>query len=663
MKKPLLAALCVLLAGVGVAPVHGQNEAPAQEPRVVDFPPGDVGVATLDQRKAAQMATKDQFDVPIDFSFTDKLPESGITFVHGVPDDARLFYKPVHYDHGSPVALSDVDGDGLLDIYFVSLVDGNELWRNKGDGTFEDWTAKSGTGLADRTNMAASFADYDNDGDPDLFVTGVRTGNVLFQNDGKGTFRDVTKQAGLEYSGHSSTGVFFDYDGDGHLDLLLTNVGVYTKDEKDSTGAYLGVDSAFEGHLRPERSEASILYHNEGDGTFQDVTKQAGVVDLGWNGDASITDLNRDGRPDFYLLNMQGDDSYYVNVDGTKFVNKVDEVFPKNPWGAMGVKFFDYDLDGRLDLLLTDMHSDMSKRVGPDKEKLKAEVQYPEESLQGGDDNIFGNALWHNEGDGKMSEVSDSMGVENYWPWGPSVGDLNADGYDDVFIASSMSYPFRYGINTLLINNRGKKFLDSEFILGVEPRRDGRTHIPWFDLDCQNERHQWHALCQAGGTGQYEVRSPLGTRGVVIADLDNDGDLDIVTNEFGAEPQILISDFAQKHDPKWLKVVLQGTRSNRDGIGAWVTVEAGDQSYVRYMDGQEGYLSHGTIPLYFGLGNASKVDRVKVRWPSGAEQTVTDGLGVGRTVTVVEPEGESGGEMEEEKETEMKKGEGEMEEG
>ncbi len=647
MKKPLLATLCILLAFV-VLPADAQDDAPAKDPIAVDFPPGDVGVATLSQRKAAQLATKDQFDVPIDFSFTDKLPESGITFVHGVPDDGRLFYKPVHYDHGSPVALADVDGDGQLDIYFLSLVGGNELWHNKGQGKFEDWTSKAGVALPGHVSMAATFADYDNDGDPDLFVTGVRSGNVLFENDGKGRFTDVTKKAGLEYSGHSSTGVFFDYDNDGHLDMLLTNVGVYTTDEKDSYGAYVGVDRAFEGHLIPERSEASTLYRNQGDGTFEDVTKQTGVHNLGWNGDASIADLNRDGLPDFYLLNMQGDDTYYENVDGEKFVDKTEEYFPKNPWGAMGVKFFDYDLNGYEDLILTDMHSDMSKRIGPPKEKLKADVQYTDEALQGGADNIFGNALWKNLGGGKMVEVSDAMGVENYWPWGPSVGDLNADGYEDVFIASSMSYPFRYGINTLLINNRGEKFLDSEFILGVEPRRDGRTHIDWFTLDCQKEKHKWHALCQAGGTGTYQVRSALGTRGVVIADLDDDGDLDIVTNEFGAEPQILISDLAQRKKPKFLKLRLQGTRSNRDGLGARVAVKAGEQTYGRYVDGQEGYLSHGTIPLYFGLGDASKVDRVKVSWPSGVEQTVTDGLAVGTTVTIVEPEAEEEEQAEEE---------------
>lgn len=637
MEKPALATLCILLTFAGLSPAFAQPP-PSDQPMAVDFPPGDVGVATLGQRKAAQLATKELFDVPIDFSFTDRLPESGITFVHGVPDDARLFYKPVHYDHGSPVALADVDGDGLLDIYFLSLVGGNELWHNLGNGKFEDWTAKAGVGLADRTNMAATFVDYDNDGDQDLFVTGVRTGNVMFENDGKGRFTDVTKKVGLEYSGHSSTGLFFDYDHDGHLDMFLTNVGVYTSDEKDSRGAYLGLDRAFEGHLIPERSEASILYHNEGDGTFKDVTKEAGVHNLGWNGDASIADLNRDGLPDFYLLNMQGDDTHYENVDGKKFADKTKEHFPKNPWGAMGVKFFDYDLNGFEDLLLTDMHSDMSKRIGPDKEKLKADIQYTDEAMQGGADNIFGNALWKNLGDGKMVEVSDAAGVENYWPWGPSVGDLNADGYEDVFIASSMSYPFRYGINTLLINNRGERFLDSEFILGVEPRRGGRTHIDWFTLDCQKEKHKWHALCQAGGTGTYRVRSAIGTRGVVIADLDDDGDLDIVTNEFGAEPQILLSDLAQKGKLNFLKVQLRGTQSNRDGLGARVTLKAEDQTYMRYVDGQEGYLSHGTLPLYFGLGDASKVDWVKVQWPSGVEQTVSEGLAVGTTVTITEPE-------------------------
>src|SRR5713101_6049208 len=155
---------------------------------------------------------------------------------------------------------------------------------------------------------------------------------------------------------------------------------------------------------------------------------------------------------------------------------------------------------------------------------------------------IFGNELFANRGGGRFAEISDSVGVETYWPWGPSVGDFNADGWDDIFIAAGMNFPFRYGINSLLLNNRGEKFLDAEFLLGVEPRRDGRTHTPWFDLDCA-DREGLGALGQKlceGRTGKVTVVAPLASRSSVVFDLDNDGALDIATNDFNSEPQILI---------------------------------------------------------------------------------------------------------------------------
>ncbi len=391
----------------------------------------------------------------------------------------------MHYDHGNGIAVADVDGDGLPDIYFTNQIGGNQLWKNLGGGRFADITKDAGVALADRISVTASFADVDNDGDEDLFVTTVRGGNVLFENDGHGRFSDVSKAAGVDYVGHSSGAVFFDFDNDGLLDLYVCNVGHYTADERGRGGAFVGLADGFDGHLHADRSETAILYKNLGGLRFRDVTKAMGLGDAGWSGDASVADLNDDGFPDLYTLNMQGSNHYFQNQGGKTFVDRTPQVFPRTPWGAMGIKFFDYDNDGRPDLLVTDMHSDMSLTVGPEREKLKSRMAWTTEYLQGdGTKFIFGNAFFHNAGASKMEEISDRVGLENYWPWGPSVGDLNADGWQDVFIASSMDYPHRYGINSLLLNNRGETFLDSEFILGIEPRRGGRTHTPWFDVDC-----------------------------------------------------------------------------------------------------------------------------------------------------------------------------------
>jgi cytochrome oxidase Cu insertion factor (SCO1/SenC/PrrC family) len=582
----------------------------------------------LKSRQELQLVSAGRIGAFHDFKFEDVVGASGITFQNRIVDDAGKYHKAVHYDHGNGIAVADVDGDGLLDIYFTTQIGSNELWRNLGGGKFRNITSPA-IALADKIGVTASFADTDNDGDPDLFATTVRGGNYFFENDGTGSFTDMTEAAGLGYVGHSSGGVFFDYDKDGLLDLFLCNVGVYTTDERGVGGYCVGLTDAFEGHTKPEeRNERSTLYRNEGGNKFVDVSEKVGLLDESWTGNAAPIDYNEDGWTDLYVLSMQGHDQLYENVGGEKFVKKSREVFPKTSWGAMGIQVFDFDNDGHQDIFITDMHSDMSEAVGPNREKLKSNMKWDEKMLQSGGMSIFGNAFFRALGDGKFEEVSDKIGAENYWPWGLSSGDLNADGFIDVFIASSMNFPFRYGVNSLLLNDGGKRFEDSEFILGVEPRRGGRTAKPWFVLDPRGEDKDHALVAEYNLTEPVEIWGSLGTRASVIFDLDNDGDLDIVTNEFHDGPMVLRSDLADKKSIHWLKVRLVGKGgekgSNKDGLGAVVTVMAGGKSYTQVHDGISGYLSHSVIPPYFGLGEASTVEKVTVVWPSGREQIVSD---------------------------------------
>jgi hypothetical protein len=310
----------------------------------------------------------------------------------------------------------------------------------------------------------------------------------------------------------------------------------------------------------------------------------------------------------------------------------------------MGIKFFDFDNDGLMDLIITDMHSDMWSSVSPDAEEKQktALVQVPDGLLGGNtSDFIFGNAFYHNLGGGKFEEVSDRLGVENYWPWGVSVGDVNADGWDDIFISSGMGEVFRYGINSLLLNNAGEKFRDAEFLLGIEPRRNGRTHTPWFDVDCSKPDQVDPGMLKlgvcVGQTGETTVMQALASRASVMFDLDNDGDLDIVTNEFNSEPQVLVSDLAQNKAIHWLKFILIGTVSNRDGLGATVRVRAGGRTYTKYNDGKSGYLSQSSLPLYFGLGDATVVDGAEVDWPSGRKQVLKGQIHENQTLEITEP--------------------------
>jgi enediyne biosynthesis protein E4 len=590
-----------------------------------------------------------------DFRYADRRQASGITFANRVVDDAGRAYKLVHYDHGNGLCAADVDGDGLPDLYFTTQLGTNELWRNVGGARFVNATAGAGLEMPDAIAVGCSFADIDNDGDPDLFVTTVRHGNRLFENLGHGTFRDITAQAGLGYVGHSSGAVFFDYDGDGLLDLFVTNVGVYTSNERGPGGYHVGLRDAFMGHLHLERAEASILYHNLGGNRFKDVSRDVGLVDLSWTGDATALDVNDDGFPDLYILDMQGGDHLWLNEGGKRFRDATAAYFPKAPWGSMGVKVFDFDGDGRLDIFVTSMHPDMWVNIAPGDwaaEGRKADTATVAGGMiPGGKARfIFGNELFANRGGGRFAEISDSVGVETYWPWGPSVDDFNADGWDDIFIAAGMNFPYRYGINSVLLNEGGRRFLPSEFVVGVEPRPNGATQQVWFTMDCNAAGlfNPWCEACSKPGAMAMGCRldtarrltmmGSLGTRAGVALDLDGDGDLDIVTNEFNGPPQVLVSDLAQRHRLRFLEVRLRGTRSNREGLGARVTVVLPDgRRLLKVLDGKSGYLSQSDLPLYFGLADADHAGATEVLWPSGRRQSVVGPLKAGQTIEVIEP--------------------------
>ncbi len=254
--------------------------------------------------------------------------------------------------------------------------------------------------------------------------------------------------------------------------------------------------------------------------------------------------------------------------------------------------------------------------------------------LQGASHNSFGNAFFLNQGGGRFEEVSGKVGAETYWPWGFSVGDLNADGYEDVFVTAGMGYPFRYAINNVLLNEGGNRFVDAEFALGVEPRADGRFSKPLFTFDCSGADKQ-HPLCK-GRSGTLTVNGALSSRSSAIFDLDDDGDLDIVTNEMNDHPQILMSSLAEKKPIRFLKVKLAGTKSNRDGLGATVTIHAGGRKFTQYHDGKSGYLAQSTLPLYFGLGEFLKADKIEVSWPSGIRQVLTNDTPANRLLTIKE---------------------------
>jgi hypothetical protein len=527
------------------------------------------------------------------------------------------------YDHGSGLAVGDYDNDGHEDIYFLNQHGPNALYRNTGNGSFVDVTTQAGVGVGDRISVGATFADYDNDGRADLFVTSTRGGNLLFHNRGDGTFEDVTAKAGVSHVGHSQTPVFFDYDNDGDLDLYVTNTAQWTTDVFDFAGGnYEGKASL--ASLMTSPIEYNILYRNNGDGTFTDATGSAGLRGRGWAGDVAVFDYDEDGFLDLFVPSMFGRGQLYRNGGNGTFSDVTAATLARTSHGAIGTKVFDYDGDGRLDLFVVDMHSDMWMGLDSRQQSLQAatETQHRrflspngpavnEEdpgftrsqraafALEGKnyDELLFGNTLYRNLGQGKFSETALTAGLETFWPWGIATGDYDNDGDEDVFITAGMGYPFYYWPNQLMMNNGNGTFRDRAAELGVEPPTGG-------------------AYQEKNIGGKRAARS---SRSAVVADFDGDGRLDIVTNNFNDRPYYFANRFPKEN---YVAFRLTGTSSNRDAIGALVRLRVGNKVMVEQVNPAGGYLAQSSRVVHFGLGDRSKVDRIEIRWPRGIVQTL-----------------------------------------
>ena len=534
------------------------------------------------------------------FAFTEVAASAGLTAltVYGGRNTNRYLLETT----GTGVAAFDYDGDGWLDLFVVNgttlvgFPKGQEptshLYRNKHDGTFEDVTARAGLALTG-WGQGACAGDYDNDGREDLFVTFFGT-NRLFRNRGDGAFDDVTKRAGLDTSRTrwSAGCAFLDYDRNGKLDLFAANyidLDLATAPVPESgLCRYKGLPVACGPPGLP--GAKNILYRNQGDGTFGDVstasgiTRAQGTYALG----VSTLDFDDDGWVDLYVANDSNPSALYRNNrDGTFTDIGVSAgcAYSQDgkPQAGMGVAVGDYNRDGRMDIFKTNFAGDTS-------------------------------TLYANGGNGLCEDrtFASGFGRNTRWlGWGVAFLDLDLDGWQDLFLVNGHVYPEVDQVKTEAGYKQRK--------VVYRNRGDGRFEDVTEQLG-------------------PPVTVPKAGRGAAFADLDNDGDVDIVVNNVHDAPELYRLD--QRQPRNWTSLRLVGVQSNRSAIGARVTLTAGGVTQVSEVRGGGSYYSQNDLRLHFGLAAAKTIDRVEVRWPNGNVEVWT-GVEPNRIVTLTEGSGRS----------------------
>lgn len=504
----------------------------------------------------------------------------GITFVQ---ENSPTAHKHLIETMGGGVALLDYNNDGLLDIFFVnggSPVEGfgrrearywNRLYRQNKDGSFSDMTEAAGLANAGSGNygMGVAAGDYDNDGFTDLYVTSYGK-NILYHNNGDGTFSDVTEKAGVGAGGWSASAGFFDYDNDGRLDLFVTRYMEW--DLKHSKVCQRQT------YCPPGEFPATtnILYRNLGNGTFEDVSRKSAIAaKAGRSLGVAFNDYDGDGFADIFVANDGMEQFlFHNNGNGTFTERALDAGVALSddgkPYAGMGVDFRDYDNDGKPDILVTNL----AKQIY---------------------------ALYHNDRDGSFSYRSLTAGLgaatAGSSGWGTRLEDFDNDGWKDIFVAQGhvmdnveqIDASLHYLERPLLLLNRGGRF-------------------------------------QVGEIGAV---SPVAGRGAAFGDINGDGWMDVVMTTLGGHPIVFRNRGGKAH---WLTITLRGTRSNRDGLGAVVKVNGQTQ----YAQSSGSYQSASDKRVHFGLAGASKAD-VEIDWPSGIRQVLRD-VPVDRFMTIIEQE-------------------------
>jgi enediyne biosynthesis protein E4 len=515
--------------------------------------------------------------------FEDQSSRSGIDFVL---QNSRTREKHQIETMAGGVAVFDYDNDGYPDIYFVNGAAQpaleksspsyyNRLYRNKGNGTFEDVTERAGV-AGKGYNIGAAAGDFDNDGNVDLFVTGVN-GNTLYRNRGNGTFEDVTRKAGLQSDLWSVSAAWFDYDNDGLLDLFVVNYVNWDPAQEPFCGDALSKSRTY-CHPRFYEPLANRLYHNNGNGTFTDVSETSGIAAHRGKGmGVAIADYDHDGRMDIFVANDTVPNFLFHNEGNGRFREVAFEVGialkdDATATSSMGADFRDLNNDGSEDLIVTALASETFPLFLNGGHGFR-DMTYP---------SLVGSATLALSG------------------WGVGIYDFDNDGWKDIFTANgdvqdnSESFSSRKSRqqNLLLLNDGEGRF---------------RAHL---------------------------IGTPAQHRGAAFGDFDRDGRVDVVLTRLNEPPVLLRNRMGAGNH--WVGIKLIGTRSNRDALSARVVIRNGQTSQVNHVTTSVGYASSSDPTVHFGLGTKREIDQIEIEWPSGSRQTLTK-VGADRYITVREP--------------------------
>ncbi len=538
-----------------------------------------------------------------DVQFADVTKATGIAFTHA---NSATPSKYLIETMGGGVALLDFDNDGRLDVFFTNgakITDPmpreagpdksdpaywNRLYRQRGDGTFEDVTEKAGVSGREQNQygMGAAVADYDNDGFADLYVTNYGT-NTLYRNNGNGTFADVTARAGVGAGGWSTSAGFVDYDNDGHLDLFVARYVEWSFQHNRYCGEK---KPGYRAYCHPDNFEpiANILFRNNGDGTFSDVSAKAGIASAPGKGlGVAFADVDDDGWIDVYVANDSVPCFLFRNSGKGTFtedgllagvaVNEDGKTF-----AGMGVDFSDYDNDGRPDVFVTDLSNERYR-------------------------------LFRHNADGSFRDATNASGIGGatlpYSGWSTRFVDYDNDGWKDIFVAQG------HVMDTIEKTSPNLRYLQPPLLLRNESGRFVRV--------------------LAGDIFSQDFAG----RGAAFGDLDNDGDVDVVVSNVGQKAVVLRNEGGNRQH--WLGIRLEGSAfakaSARDGIGSRVKVSSGSgRTQYFTVTTAAGYLSASDKRLTVGLGADAIATRVEIRWPSGAIQTF-DNVKAGQTLVAKEP--------------------------